>query len=61
MTIEKFRGQAQCIIDQYDKYKLPGIDLKINGRMTQGENIADNGGLKQVTTDQRAGSRPAIR
>ena len=49
MTIEKFRGQAKCIIDQYDKYKLPGIDLYINGRMTQGENIADNGGLKQVT------------
>ena len=49
MTIEKFRGQAKCIIDQYDKYQLPGIDLFINGRMTQGENIADNGGLKQVT------------
>ena len=49
VTIEKFRGQAQCIVDQYSKYKLPGIDLTINGRMTQGENIADNGGLKQVT------------
>ena len=48
MTIEKFRGQAKCIIDQYNKYKLPGINLYINGRMTQGENIADNGGLKQV-------------
>ena len=53
MTIEKFRGQAKCIIDQYDKYKLPGIDLTINGRMTQGENIADNGGLKQVTRESR--------
>ena len=47
MTIEKFRGQAKCIIDQYDKYKLPGIDLYINGRMTQGENIADNGGVHE--------------
>ena len=53
MTIEKFRGQAKCIIDQYNKYKLPGIDLTINGRMTQGENIADNGGLKQVTRESR--------
>ena len=52
MTIEKFRGQAKCIIDQYDKYKLPGIDLYINGRMTQGENIADNGGLKQVPSSE---------
>ena len=48
VTIEKFRGQAQCIVDQYSKYRLPGLDLYINGRMTQGENIADNGGLKQV-------------
>ena len=48
VTIEKFREQAQCIVDQYSGYKLPGIDLFINGRMTQGENIADNGGLKQV-------------
>lgn len=48
VTIDKFRDQAQCIIDQYSEYKLPGIDLFINGRMTQGENIADNGGLKQV-------------
>ena len=48
VTIEKFREQAQCIVDQYSGYKLPGIDLYINGRMTQGENIADNGGLKQV-------------
>ena len=61
MTIEKFRGQAKCIIDQYDKYKLPGIDLYINGRMTQGENIADNGGLKQVTGWPCSGSALASR
>jgi len=48
VTIQKFREQAQCIVDQYSGYKLPGIDLFINGRMTQGENIADNGGLKQA-------------
>ena len=48
-TIKRFRAQAQCIVDQYSAYKLPGIDLPINGKMTQGENIADNGGLKQVT------------
>ena len=49
VTIAKFRKQAQCIIDQYSEYRLPDIDLAINGRMTQGENIADNGGLKQVS------------
>ena len=40
--------QAQCVIDQYSGYKLDGIDRHVNGKMTQGENIADNGGLKQV-------------
>jgi predicted metalloendopeptidase len=40
--------KAQCIVDQYSGYRLDNIDLPINGKMTQGENIADNGGLKQV-------------
>ncbi|XP_026669288.1 neprilysin-1-like, partial [Ceratina calcarata] len=46
-TVKAFRERAQCIVDQYSKYKLQEVDLYINGRMTQGENIADNGGLKQ--------------
>ncbi|XP_014258696.1 neprilysin-1-like [Cimex lectularius] len=46
-TINKFRERAKCFIDQYSQYKLPLVDQFINGRMTQGENIADNGGLKQ--------------
>jgi predicted metalloendopeptidase len=40
--------QAQCIVEQYSGYRLDDIDIPINGKMTQGENIADNGGLKQV-------------
>jgi len=46
-TIQAFRDRAQCIVDQYSKYKLEDVELFVNGRMTQGENIADNGGLKQ--------------
>lgn len=46
-TIRAFRHRAQCIIDQYSKFKIEEIGLHVNGRMTQGENIADNGGLKQ--------------
>ncbi|XP_023311755.1 neprilysin-1-like [Anoplophora glabripennis] len=46
-TIKAFRERTQCIIDQYSRYKIDEVGLYINGRMTQGENIADNGGLKQ--------------
>jgi len=47
-TIAEFRTAAQCIVDQYSNYTLDEINLSIDGRLTQGENIADNGGLKQA-------------
>lgn len=47
-TVQAFRQRTQCIIDQYSNYQLDDVGLHINGRMTQGENIADNGGLKQA-------------
>ncbi|XP_064610281.1 neprilysin-1-like [Liolophura sinensis] len=46
-TIAAFQERAQCMIDQYSSYVLDQIDMNIDGKNTQGENIADNGGLKQ--------------
>lgn len=46
-TIEAFRERTQCVIDQYSRYKINEVNMYMDGRMTQGENIADNGGLKQ--------------
>jgi putative endopeptidase len=41
----KFKERSQAIVKQYSEYEpLPG--LHINGELTQGENIADLGGVK---------------
>ncbi|KAK6057527.1 peptidase family M13 [Cooperia oncophora] len=34
------------MIDQYGRIEVPCTALKLNGKLTQGDNIADNGGLK---------------
>lgn len=46
-TAEAFQKRVDCIIEQYSKFSpLPGYF--INGNLTQGENIADTGGLKNA-------------
>ncbi|CAD6198779.1 unnamed protein product [Caenorhabditis auriculariae] len=47
-TISKFEHKAECIEQQYSSYVLDQIKMQINGKSTKGENIADNGGLKQA-------------
>jgi endothelin-converting enzyme len=47
-TITKFKQKGQCFIDQYSNYSIPGVDgerVHVKGKLTQGENIADAGGL----------------
>ncbi|XP_014272262.1 neprilysin-4 isoform X3 [Halyomorpha halys] len=46
-AINNFHERAQCIIDQYSKYVVDEVGIQVNGESTQGENIADNGGIKQ--------------
>ncbi len=42
--LTKFKAKTNSIVKQYDAYKMLG-DMHVNGSLTQGENIADIGGL----------------
>jgi len=41
---ENFNARAQCLVDQYAQYVVVD-DVKINSKLTEGEDIADLGGL----------------
>jgi len=46
-TNTQFEDRVDCVINQYSGFEvLPGI--YINGKLTQGENIADMGGIKNA-------------
>ncbi|XP_074654372.1 endothelin-converting enzyme homolog isoform X2 [Tubulanus polymorphus] len=45
-VIGRFKKRTKCMIDQYSKYVINGEH--VNGKQTVGENIADNGGLKNA-------------
>jgi predicted metalloendopeptidase len=42
---ENFEKRAQCLIDEYSKF-TPVDGVHLNGKLTLGENTADNGGIR---------------
>ena len=55
-----FEQRASCIADQYSSYPVAG-DTTINGRLTLGENTADNGGLRLALMAYLAGPGAKLR
>lgn len=49
-TIDRFIVRSQCMVRQYDDYSvdIKGENISVSGIRTLGENIADNGGLKEA-------------
>ncbi|XP_075148601.1 M13 family metallopeptidase neprilysin 4 isoform X2 [Haematobia irritans] len=47
-SIKGFDERARCIIAQYGNYTVGEVGIALNGESTQGENIADNGGIRQA-------------
>ncbi|XP_033332700.1 neprilysin-11 isoform X2 [Megalopta genalis] len=49
-TLQHYQKKVECIIKQYGNYRFPELDndLTVNGVTTQGENIADNGGIREA-------------
>jgi endothelin-converting enzyme/putative endopeptidase len=42
---KNFESRAQCLVDEYNGFTAVD-DVKVNGKLTLGENTADNGGLR---------------
>jgi endothelin-converting enzyme/putative endopeptidase len=43
--IKAFNEREQCLVNEYSSFNLPG-GIHMNGKLTLGENTADNGGLR---------------
>ncbi|KAG0200564.1 hypothetical protein BGX28_006415 [Mortierella sp. GBA30] len=50
-SLSAFETRAKCFVEQYSNFTITGPDGKdhpVDGQLTLGENIADNGGLKKA-------------
>lgn len=45
-TANGFANRAECLAKQYDGKPIEGTNVRVDGRKTLGENIADNGGYE---------------
>jgi endothelin-converting enzyme/putative endopeptidase len=60
----EFEKRAACFVDQYGAYTVAGGEVKLNGKLTLGENTADNGGVRiayMALMDTLAGAGAPLR
>lgn len=55
---KKFKERTQCIVDEYDGF-VAVDDVHVRGKLTLGENTADNGGLRIALMALLASGHPA--
>lgn len=48
ITEEQFNNKSECFVEQYGSINDTRVYLNLNGKNTLGENIADNGGIKEA-------------
>ncbi|KAH7725145.1 neprilysin [Aphelenchoides avenae] len=58
-TLARFTARTQCVVDEYSRFIVDGIGMNVNGRLTLGENVADNGALKASFRAFKALKTPA--
>ncbi|ORZ36431.1 hypothetical protein BCR44DRAFT_122023 [Catenaria anguillulae PL171] len=61
---KEFATRAQCFVDQYSKFTVPGpnnTSINVDGKLTLGENVADNGGMGQAFAAFKATNPKDIR
>uniref|UniRef100_A0A182JAC9 Uncharacterized protein n=1 Tax=Anopheles atroparvus TaxID=41427 RepID=A0A182JAC9_ANOAO len=47
-TVQEYVNRSMCFVNQYSRYYIPEADDYIDGLLTLGENIADNGGVREA-------------
>jgi endothelin-converting enzyme/putative endopeptidase len=57
---KKFEARAACFVEEYSNFTAVD-DVKVNGKLTLGENAADNGGLRLALMSYLASLTPASR